>query len=92
MSAIEEDVQARLGDPAAGAAGLVDVIADPSPATDVREMLQLFRERGYPFEQAWSRAIRSLPQRGQEINEWHFQLRRTKSAWRAAYEGYSHGS
>ncbi|MEX2194302.1 MAG: hypothetical protein WD844_03375 [Thermoleophilaceae bacterium] len=82
MSAVEERIEPRPRH----VAEFLDILDEPSPASDVREMLKLYRTRGYPFEQAWSRALRTLPQRVVGIDEWHFQLRRTKPAWRAAYE------
>lgn len=67
-------------------AELLDILDEPSPASDVRELLDLYRKRGYPFEQAWSRALRTLPQKVVGIEEWHVLLHRTKPAWRDAYE------
>jgi hypothetical protein len=64
----------------------LELVDEPSPATDVREQLAVYRARGFPFEEAWSRALRSLPLSVSGMDEWRAQLHQTKSAWRAAYE------
>ncbi|MEX2195908.1 MAG: hypothetical protein WD844_11535 [Thermoleophilaceae bacterium] len=69
-----------------GGPSLLELVDTPSPASDVRAMLRLYRDRGHPFEDAWSRTLRSLPQAMPGIEEWRSLLHRTKQVWKAAYE------
>lgn len=86
MSAVEEHAKPAPGHEALGRPSLLERVDEPSPATDVRAVLRLYRDRGYTFERAWSRALRTLPRSAAGIEEWRSLLHRTKPVWKAAYE------
>lgn len=76
----------RVGPEPIGADRLVELVDEPSLATDVREQLSAFRMYGLPFEAAWARAMQSLPTSVAGMDEWRAHLHATKEAWRKAYE------
>jgi len=69
-----------------GVAQLIDLLTEPTPASHVRLVLKVHRDRGYGFEHAWAQAMRSLPRDMQGIDWWRAEFHRDKKRWRAAYE------
>jgi len=65
---------------------LLDLLLEPSPAMHVRIVLREYRRRGWPFEQAWAQALRTLPRSAPGIKEWRRTLHRSKERWRECYE------
>jgi hypothetical protein len=69
-----------------GVHALIEAVSAPSPATHVRLVLKIYRERGYGFEYAWAQAMRTLPHSLPERAEWKGHLRAQKPLWRNAYD------
>ena len=71
---------------AQGVADLIDLLMEPTPATYVRQVLCLYRDRGWDFEQAWAQAMRTLPRHLPDMPEWRANFHAQKQRWRVAYE------
>ena len=69
-----------------GLGDLLDLLMEPTPATYVRQVLCLYRQRGWEFEQAWAQAMRTLPRYLPEIGWWRENFHAQKERWRAAYD------
>jgi hypothetical protein len=68
-----------------GVAALLDILTEPSPATFVKTVLKVYRDRDLPFEAAWAQAMRSLPRTLEGVEWWRAHFHHEKARWRAAY-------
>jgi hypothetical protein len=79
-------VQRTGGLDAEGAQQLIDLLAADTPAKHVRVVLDYHRRRGVPFSEAWSSALRSIPRKDADVDDWRGALRWSREAWRECYE------
>ena len=74
---------------AEGRTRLVNHRVRPTPVEQMRERLEVARDRGTGFQQAWIHALRNItfPSRHSEAQPWRDALDETIDEWRAAYLG-----
>jgi hypothetical protein len=65
---------------------------DPVPAQRLRELLRRFRDRGWPFERAWTIAVgfAVANESRNEQTSWRAVFEETRGAWQMAYSGEGH--
>lgn len=68
-----------------GVSNLLDLLLEPTPATHVRLVLKIHRDRGYGFEYAWAQAMRTLPRTLPERDWWRGHFHDTKWRWKEAF-------
>lgn len=68
-----------------GVSTLLDLLLEPTPATHVRLVLKIHRDRGYGFEYAWAQAMRTLPRTLPERDWWRGHFHDTKWRWKEAF-------
>lgn len=64
---------------------LLGVLTDPTPATQVRLVLKVYRDRGYAFEYAWAQAMRMVPRSLPDHEEWKTHFHEHKAVWKRSY-------